>query len=102
MIIEITTYTLADGLTHEELTQASKDFTKDYCLRCKGLISRELLKTDKGYMDIFKWESKADAERVQATFMEDIDALKFAKHLNQDTLSMNTYKVIESYGPKRN
>lgn len=28
MIIEITTYNTAAGVTHEELMQASKDFTK--------------------------------------------------------------------------
>jgi len=102
MIIEITTYNIVDGVTHDELIQASKDFDKNYCARCKGLISRQFLKTDNGYMDIFKWESKEDVEHVQATFMEDADALAFAKNLNPETLTMNNYELLDSYEPSEN
>lgn len=102
MIIEITTYNIVDGVTHDELIQASKDFDTNYCSRCKGLISRQFLKTDDGYMDIFKWERKEDVEHVQATFMEDADALAFAKHLNPETLTMHNYEVIDSYEPSQN
>jgi len=102
MIIEITTYNTVDGVTHDELIQASKDFDKNYCARCKGLVSRQFLKTDNGYMDIFKWESKEDVEHVQATFMEDADALAFAKNLNPETLTMQNYEVLDSYEPSQN
>lgn len=100
MIIETTTYSLSDGVTHDDIMAASKNFDKNYCSRCKGLISREFLKTENGYMDIFKWESKADVEHVQSTFMQDADALAFAKHLNPETLTMNNYEVLDSYNPK--
>ncbi len=97
MIIEITTYKPVDGVTHQELVQASKEFDQNYCARCEGLISRNLLKTDSGYMDIFKWESKADVEHVQATFMQDADALAFAKFLNPESLTMHNYEVLDVY-----
>ncbi len=100
MIIEITTYKSADGVTHEELLRASKDFDKNYCSRCKGLIRRQFLKTDDGYMDIFFWEHKADAEKVQATFMQDNDALAFAKHLDPDSLTMKSSEVLDIYESK--
>ncbi len=99
MIIEITTYMPVDGVTHEELMKASKEFDQNYCARCKGLISRTFLKTDEGYMDIFKWRKKSDVEHVQATFMEDADALAFAKHLNPKTLTMKNYEVLDNYEP---
>ena len=99
MIIEITTYKPAEGVTHDELVNASKDFDRNYCSQCKGLISRQFLKTDDGYMDIFKWESKADVEQVQATFMQDADALAFAKYLDPKTLTMNNYELLDSYEP---
>ncbi len=101
MIIEITTYNIVDGVTHEELMQASKEFDQNYCARCKGLISRQFLKTDDGYMDIFKWESKADVEHVQATFMEDSDALAFAKYLDPKTLTMQNHEVLDTYEPSQ-
>lgn len=101
MIIEITTYNPADGVTPEELMQASKEFDQNYCARCKGLISRYFLKTDDGYMDIFKWESKADVEHVQDTFMEDADALAFAKYLDPKTLTMQNYEVLDNYEPSQ-
>ena len=99
MIIEITTYKAAQGTTHEALVEASKAFDQNYCARCKGLISREFLKTEEGYMDIFKWESLGDVEHVQATFMQDEDAVAFAQFLNPETLTMHNYKVIDSYQP---
>ena len=60
MIIEITSYNTAAGVTHNQLIQASKDFDQNYCARCKGLISRQFAKTANGYMDIFKWQTKQD------------------------------------------
>lgn len=96
MIVEITTYKPADGVTHDALMAASKAFDRDYCSRCKGLIRRQFLKTEDGYMDIFLWESRADVEHVQATFMQDADALAFAKFLNPETLTMNNYDVLDS------
>jgi len=101
MIVEITTYKPAEGVTHEELMHASKAFDKNYCARCKGLISRHFLKTDEGYMDIFKWESKADVEHVQATFMQDADALAFAKYLDPKTLTMQNNEVLDIYEPNQ-
>ena len=69
MIVEITTYNAAMGVSHEQLVEASKAFDKNYCARCKGLISRCFIKTNEGYTDIFKWETIADVEYVQSTFM---------------------------------
>jgi len=48
-------------------------------------------------MDIFKWETKQDVEHVQATFMEDADALAYAKHLDPNSLTMNNYELLDSY-----
>jgi hypothetical protein len=89
MIIEITTYKPADGVTPEELMAASNAFNRDYCSRCKGLIRRQFLKTEDGYMDIFLWKTKADVEHVQATFMQDDDAVAFSKFLNPETLMVS-------------
>ncbi len=51
-------------------------------------------------MDIFKWESKENVEYVQSTFMQDQDALAFAKMLNPDTLTMQNLEVLDTYEPK--
>lgn len=99
MIVEITTYKRANGISHEEFMAASRAFDSNYCSRCKGLIRRQLLKTQDGYMDIFLWESKEDVEQVQATFMQDRDAASFAKCLNPETLTMQNYEVLGTYEP---
>ncbi|MFI0430533.1 hypothetical protein [Mariniflexile sp. HMF6888] len=96
MIVEITTYKVAENITHEELLLASETFNRDYCSRCKGLISRQLLKTDDGYMDIFLWESKEAVDYVQKTFMQDEDALKLAKMIDSSSLTMTNYEIIET------
>lgn len=101
MVIEITTYKPAVGVTHEELLKASDDFNQNYCVRCKGLIKRYFLKTEGGYMDIFLWESITDVEHVQKTFMEDSDARAFAKYLDPKSLTMHNYEVISNYNKDR-
>ncbi|MDC0002845.1 hypothetical protein OAE19_00455 [Porticoccaceae bacterium] len=101
MIIEITTYKPANDVIQEELIAASKAFNSNYCSRCKGLIRRQFLKTEDGYMDIFLWESQADVEHVQATFMQDSDAVTFAKFLNPETLTMQNHEVLEVYEPSQ-
>lgn len=101
MIIEITRYNTAQGVTEDTLMTASKEFDRSYCSRCKGLVSRQFVKTDSGYMDIFQWESKEDVERVQATFMDDADALAFANLLDANSLTMHSYELLDSYRPAR-
>ena len=101
MIVEITTYKAANGVAHEQLVEASKEFDKNYCSRCKGLISRKFMKTQEGYMDVFLWESPEDVERVQATFMEDSDAVTFAKLLDPKSLTMNNYELLDIYEPNQ-
>ncbi|QIE58046.1 hypothetical protein G5B37_00220 [Rasiella rasia] len=96
MIVEITTYKTAKNVTHKELLIASKAFNKDYCSKCRGLISRQFLKTENGYMDIFVWKSKEAVEHVQETFMQDTDAMKFASLTDVNSLTMKNYEVLES------
>ncbi|GAA4238537.1 hypothetical protein GCM10022291_29380 [Postechiella marina] len=96
MIVEITTYKTAKNVTHKELLKASKAFNKDYCSKCKGLVSRQFLKTEDGYMDIFVWKSKEDVERVQETFMQNDDAMKFASLTDSNSLTMKNYEVLET------
>ncbi|WP_289040226.1 hypothetical protein [uncultured Zobellia sp.] len=96
MIVEITTYQVAGNVTQDELLLASKAFNKDYCSKCKGLVSRQFLKTEDGYMDIFLWKSKEDVEKVQKTFMQDENAMKFASLINSNSLTMKNYEVLES------
>jgi hypothetical protein len=97
MIVGITTYKTAENVTHEEILLASKAFNKDYCSKCKGLVSRQFLKTEDGYMDIFVWESKEDVQKVQKTFMQDENAMKFARLTDPNSLTMKNYEVLENY-----
>ncbi len=97
MIIEITKFKLKDGITEDRFNQASLEFNKNYCSRCKGLIRRHLVKTDDGYMDIFLWKSKKDVERVQKTFMQDTDAIKFASLIDSVSFEMKNYDAVGVY-----
>ncbi len=96
MIVEITTYKTAENVTHEELLLASKVFNKDYCSKCKGLVSRQFLKTEDSYMDIFVWKSKEDVEKVHKTFMQDENAMKFASLTDSNSLTMKNYEILET------
>ncbi|MGY6650491.1 hypothetical protein [Wenyingzhuangia sp. IMCC45574] len=96
MIVEITTYKTTKNVTHEELLIASKSFNQDYCSKCKGLITRQFLKTENGYMDIFVWKSKTAVEQVQKTFMQNKDAVKFASLTDPSSLTIKNYEVLET------
>ncbi len=97
MIIEITTYKTAENVTEETLKLASDAFNKNYCSRSKGLIKRHFIKTENGYMDIFLWKNKEDVERVQKTFMQDEEALKFAKLIDSTSFTIQNYEVLGTY-----
>lgn len=99
MIVEVTTYQPAEGVSHDQLMQASKAFDKNYCARCKGLIRRQVLKTESGYMDIFLWQTRADVEHVQATFLQDEDAMAYGKLLDPESLTMDNYELLDSFEP---
>ncbi len=96
MMIEITRYKAAENVTHEELLTASDAFDRDFCSKCKGLVNRQFIKTEDGYMDIFLWETKEDIERVQKIFMQDEDAMKFARLTDSSSLSMKNYEVLKT------
>ncbi len=97
MIVEITKFKLKDGITEDQFHQASLEFNKNYCSRCKGLIRRYLVKTNDGYKDIFLWKSKKDVERVQKTFINDVDAMKFANLIDSVSFEMKNYSAIGVY-----
>lgn len=41
--------------------------------------------------------TRQDVEHVQATFMENADALAYADHLDPETLTMHNYELLGSY-----
>ncbi|WP_147296667.1 hypothetical protein [Flagellimonas nanhaiensis] len=97
MIIEITKFQLKDGVTEDIFNQASLEFNKNYCSRCEGLVRRHLVKTDNGYMDIFLWKSREHVEKVQETFMQDEDAMKFASMIDTVGFEMKNYEAVGIY-----
>lgn len=97
MVVEITKFKLKEDVSEDIFNQASLEFNKNYCSHCKGLIRRHLVKTDDGYMDIFLWESKKDVEKVQETFMQDEDAMKFARLIDSVSLEMKNYEALGIY-----
>lgn len=99
MIVEITTYKRAEGVGHEELMHASREFDMNYCSRCAGLISRYVLRDGDGYMDVFIWESRSAVEHVQATFMDDPQAVAFAKLLDPNSFTMGNHEVLAAFDP---
>lgn len=97
MILEITTYQLADSVSDQQITEASQRFDQNYCQRCEGLLRRDFVKTENGYMDLFYWRSAADAERVKAGFLQDGDAMAYAQLLDPQSLTMQNFEVLSSF-----
>ena len=76
---------------------ASRRFDQRYCSRCAGLVRRHVLETEDGYMDVFVWSTLEAVEHVQATFMQDPDAVAYGKLLDPESFTMNNYTVLDSF-----
>jgi len=63
MVIEYAPFELQDGVTENDLLQASAALQTNFVEKQKGFVRRELVKVkDRHYADIVYWLSKADAD----------------------------------------
>ena len=63
--VEWAPFTLAPGITEEDLFEASNALQKDFLSKQEGFVKRELLKgKDNQWVDLVYWNSKEDAEKA--------------------------------------
>lgn len=63
--VEYAKFTLKEGITETQVIAASQTFQKDFLVKQKGFIKRDLLHlAGRDWVDIVYWASKEDAENV--------------------------------------
>jgi len=63
MIVEWAPFEVREGVSNEQLLQASEHLQNEFLVKQKGYIKRELLKGDgKQWVDLVYWASEEDAQ----------------------------------------
>jgi hypothetical protein len=67
LVVEFAPFSLAEGVSEEELIAASDAFQRDFLEHQPGFVRRETLKGANGrWTDLVYWRSKTDVERAVA------------------------------------
>lgn len=71
MTLEYAPFTIADGVSEEQLLKASAQVESDFLASCEGYISRTLIRKDeKNYADIVYWANEAAAKAAMEQIMQ--------------------------------
>ncbi|MBI4044965.1 MAG: hypothetical protein HY392_04620 [Candidatus Diapherotrites archaeon] len=98
MIVEIAQFKTKPGVSDAGLLTASKKAQDGYLSRCKGFVSRELLKSGDGtWLDIVHFETAKDAENAAENFAKDPNAKEFENAIDASTAKMMHFKVAKKY-----
>ena len=65
VVVEVAPFQLSTGTTEAELQAASSKLQEEFLSKQPGYLQRDLLKkSDREYIDIVHWASKADAQKA--------------------------------------
>lgn len=98
MIIETAQYKLKTGTNEKEFIQSSEEIQREFLEKCKGFISRQLLKSDDGYwMDYLHWRNEDDAKQAAEKFTQHPSTKKFESMIDPNTAKMMHFKIIQEF-----
>ena len=64
-IVEVSTFTLKDGVPEQNFLAISEKFNNEFMLQQKGFVSSTLLKKDGKYLELDIWASLRDLENAR-------------------------------------
>lgn len=98
MVVETARFKTKPGVSDKQLLAASKVAYDGYLSKCKGFVSRELLKTSNGtWLDIVHFESMEDAQVAAENFAGNPSAKAFEEAIDPATAKMSHYEVAKKY-----
>lgn len=98
MVVETAQFKTKPGVSDREFLAASKVTHDKYLSKCKGFVSRELLKTEDGtWLDVVHFETMKDAEASAKGFLGNPETKAFEDAIDPASASMNHFTVIEGY-----
>ncbi len=101
-VVETATITLRQGVTEQELLEASETLQTGFLQKQPGFLRRELLKQDqRNFLDLVHWRSQRDAENgmLQAETSSDCAAFFSLMEINEENPSEGVihYRSIAVY-----
>jgi hypothetical protein len=71
VVIEWAPFTLAEGVSEEQLLRASSELQVDFLAKQRGFVRRELLRGEDGrWVDLVYWADQASADEAMRRAME--------------------------------
>ena len=91
-IVEIATFKLAKGVSHDQFVAIDHSFHIDHMLLQEGFISRETASNeDCEVVVIVHWRSLQDAETSMRGFVAAPTAKRFLKAMDESSLTMKRF-----------
>jgi len=99
IVLEIAQFRLRAGVSEKDFLKVSDQLQKDYLVKQKGYVDRELVKREDGlWSDVFHWSSMEDAKRVGENIMTADAAQNFLKMLDPDSVVVMYFEQVQVYG----
>lgn len=98
MIVETAWFRTKAGVSEEEFVAASNQAHDGYLAKCKGFVSRELLKgADGQWVDVVHFETAADADAAAQAFPKSPSAKAFEAAIDPATAKMMRFEIMKKY-----
>jgi hypothetical protein len=99
IVLEIAQFRLRAGVSEKDFLKVSDRLQKDYLVKQKGYVDRELVKREDGlWSDILHWSNMEDAKRVGENIMTADAAQNFLKMLDPDSVVVMYFEQVQVYG----
>lgn len=98
MIVELAQFKTKSGISDTEVLAASHEAQEGFLAKCKGFVSRELLKSDDGeWVDILHWKTMEDAQKAMQDMMASPSTKKFNEVIDPSSIKMMHLEVAKKY-----
>lgn len=98
MVVETSQFKTKTGVSDAQLLAASQEAHDGFLSKCKGFVSRELLKADDGtWLDIVHFETMEDAQAAMQSFLGQPSTKAFEEAIDPATAQMRHFEVAKKY-----
>lgn len=98
MIVETAWFRTKAGVSEKEFLAASNMAHDGYLSKCKGFVSRELLKgADGQWVDVVHFNTHADADAAARDFPRSPSAKEFEAAIDPATAKMMRFEIAKKY-----
>lgn len=98
MITELVQFKTKQGVSDADILIASEEAHEGFVAKCRGFISRELLKSAQGqWVDIARWETMMDAQKAMQAFMGHPATRTFGEIIVPSSIKIMHLELVKKY-----